>query len=65
MNEKVGEYQRRGDVEIWHIHPYERTLTAWRRQPDGTYIESLHTGGTMQPIVLPHVTIDLGALFDG
>ena len=65
VNEKVGEYQRRGDVEIWRLHPYERTLTAWRRQPDGTYIQSLHTGGTIRPIALPHVTIDLGALFDG
>ena len=65
VNEKVGEYERRGDVEIWRIHPYERTLTAWRRQPDGTYIESLHTGGAMQPIALPHVTIDLAALFAG
>lgn len=28
-------YRERGDEEIWSIHPYERTLTAWRRQPEG------------------------------
>ena len=38
-------YRERGDAEIWFIHPYERTLTAWRRQPDGTYTEDLYRGG--------------------
>jgi Uma2 family endonuclease len=61
---KVLEYQRRGDLEIWRIHPYERTLTAWRRQPDGSYPETLHTHGTIRPGALPSVTIDLDRLFD-
>ena len=60
---KLREYQRRGDLEIWRIHPYEHTLTAWRRQPDGSYAESLHTSGTVSPNALPGVTIDLDALF--
>ena len=34
---KLQEYQRRGGAEIWRLHPYEHTLTAWRRQPDGSY----------------------------
>ena len=63
VDEKLPEYQRRGDLEIWRIHPYERTLIAWRRQPDGTYTESLYRGGTVQPVALPGVTIDLDALF--
>jgi Uma2 family endonuclease len=63
VESKLPEYQRRGDLEIWRIHPYERTLTAWRRQTDGSYVESLHRGGTVQPAALPHVTIDLDALF--
>jgi Uma2 family endonuclease len=63
VESKLPEYQRRGDVEIWRIHPHERTLTAWRRQPDGRYTETLYRGGTVQPLVLPHVTIDLDALF--
>jgi Uma2 family endonuclease len=60
---KLQEYQRRGDLEIWLIHPYDRVLRAWRRQPDGSYTESLHTGGAIQPVALPGVTIDLDALF--
>ena len=61
---KLAEYQRRGDLEIWRIHPNERTLTAWRRQANGTYVEHLQHGGTVQPVALPGVTIDLDARFD-
>ena len=61
---KLVEYQRRGDVEIWRIHPFERTLTAWRRQPDGSYGEAHYSGGIAEPIALPNVKIDLDALFD-
>jgi len=64
VDSKLPEYQRRGDLEIWRIHPYDRTLTAWRRQPDGTYAELTFTGGTVQPVALPNVTIDLDTLFD-
>ena len=60
---KLLEYQRRGDLEIWRIHPYERTLTAWRRQPDGSYVEGVHVGGVLEPVALPNVTIDLDNLF--
>jgi Uma2 family endonuclease len=64
LNEKLRIYQRRGDLEIWLIHPYERTLTAWRRQPDGTYLETLYRAGIVAPVALPNVTIDLATLFD-
>ena len=37
VDAKLPVYRQRGDLEIWRIHPYERTLTAWRRQPDGSY----------------------------
>ncbi len=60
---KVPEYQRRGDLEIWRIHPFDRTLIAWRKQPDGTYVESHYDGGIVEPIALPGVTIDLDTLF--
>jgi Uma2 family endonuclease len=63
INEKLVEYQRRGDIEIWRIQPFEQTLTAWRRQSDGTYVQTLHRGGTVEPVALPNVTIDLDALF--
>jgi Uma2 family endonuclease len=61
---KLPQYQLRGDLEIWRLHPYERTLTTWRRQPDGSYVESLQTGGQIQPAALPGVTIDLDALLN-
>jgi Uma2 family endonuclease len=62
IDEKLPVYQRRGDLEIWRIHPYERTLIAWRRQSDGTYTETVHTGGTIEPVALPGVRIDLDRL---
>lgn len=62
-NEKLAVYQQRGDLEIWYIHPYERTLTAWRRQPDGRYEETVYREGVVRPIALAGVEIDLAALF--
>ena len=64
VDSKMPEYQRRGDLEIWRLHPYDRTLTVWRRQDDGSYVTFQQIGGTIQPIALPGVTIDLDALFD-
>jgi Uma2 family endonuclease len=62
VDTKFAEYRARGDEEIWRIHPFERTVIAWRRQADGSYQESLHTGGRLALWSLPHVTIDLDAL---
>ena len=62
--EKLMVYQQRGDLEIWRVHPYERTLTAWRRQPDETYEEMVHREGVVHLAALPDVAIDLAALFD-
>jgi Uma2 family endonuclease len=64
VNLKIPEYRRRGDREIWRFHPFERALTAWRRQEDGTYSKSEYQGGLVQVESLPDVTIDLDALFD-
>ena len=61
---KLQEYQRRGDLEVWLIHPYERSLTAWRRQPDGSYTETLFTAGIVHPEALPSVAVDFDKLFD-
>lgn len=63
VESKLVEYQQRGDLEIWRLHPYERTLIAWRRQPDGSYTETIYTGGAVRPVALPNVVIDLDALF--
>jgi Uma2 family endonuclease len=62
LETKVPEFQLRGDEEIWRIHPYERTLTAWHRQPDGNYTETLYREGSVPVLSLPGVTIDLAEL---
>lgn len=64
VDAKIPVYKARGDLEIWRIHPYERTLTRWVRQAEETYAESLHRGGVLSPIPLPGVTIDLDHLFE-
>jgi Uma2 family endonuclease len=61
---KLPTYQQRGDLEIWRIHPYERTLPTWQRQADGSYVRTVHGGGIVTPVALPGVTIDLDRLFD-
>jgi len=32
IRRKLADYQARGDAEIWFLHPFARTLTAWRRR---------------------------------
>jgi Uma2 family endonuclease len=64
VDTKIPVYQQRGDLEIWRIHPYDKTLTAWRRQPDGTYEETVYRDGVIEPLALPDVEVPLAALFD-
>jgi Uma2 family endonuclease len=61
---KLPVYQERGDLEIVFAHPYERTLTSWVRQADGSYRETRFHGGRVALSALPGVTIDLDQLFD-
>ncbi len=63
VDTKVPVYKQRGDLEIWRIHSYERTLTRWVRQADGSYDETIHDGGTIRLWALPAATIDLDTLF--
>lgn len=63
VDEKLPEYQRRGDLEIWRVHPYDRVVTTWRRQPDGSYTESTHASGLLPLHAIPGATIDLDRLF--
>lgn len=63
LNEKLAGYQQRGDLEIWYVHPYARTLIAWRREPDGTYPQTTYEAGIVHPTSLPGVAIDLETLF--
>jgi Uma2 family endonuclease len=62
---KLPVYRQRGDREIMYVQPYEPTLTAWRRQPDGTYAEERYRGGVLPVLSLPGVAIDFDALLDG
>jgi hypothetical protein len=55
---ELQQYQQRGDAEIWLVHPYDRTLTAWRRQPNGGYSETLYREGSVEPAALPGVRIE-------
>ena len=63
VTDKLPEYQRRGDLEIWLVHLYQRTLTSWVRQPDGSYAETVYGEATVRPAALPGVAIDLDELF--
>ena len=63
VDAKLPVYQQRGDLEIWRIRPYEKTVTVWRRQPDGTYDETVYREGAVTPVALPGVTIRLDELF--
>jgi Uma2 family endonuclease len=63
LDRKLVRYREQGHLEIWFIHPFDRTLTAWRRQPDGSYEETVFEDGTVRPAFLPNVTIDLDSLW--
>ncbi|MDP9365024.1 MAG: Uma2 family endonuclease [Chloroflexota bacterium] len=63
VDTKIPAYQARGDKEIWRVHPFERTLTRWLRLPDGSYERSVQMSGTVRPVALPGVALDLDALF--
>lgn len=63
---KFEEYKKRGDREIWRLHPYEKTVTAWRRREDGSYSESQYTFSDGQaPILsLPGVVVRFAEIFE-
>ena len=64
METKFAEYKARGDREIWRVHPYEMTVTAWRRQPEGSYSETAYTEGEIPVVSLPGVSIPFDILFE-
>jgi Uma2 family endonuclease len=63
VDTKFPEYKKRGDLEIWRIHPYDREIIAWRKQPNGSYAETRYSAGDVPVESLPGVTIKLESLF--
>ena len=57
-------FKKRGDLEIWFLHPYERWLRRWVWQSDGSYLETEQRQGLIRPAALPDVFINLDVLFD-
>ncbi len=63
IDSKFGEYKRRGDREIWRVHPFERHVTVWTRRSDGEYDERVYEGGLVRLHGLSGIVIDLDRLF--
>jgi Uma2 family endonuclease len=60
---KLPYYQQRGDLEIWRVHPYERTAIAWRRRLDGSYSEET-LSGTVTLAAFPEIRVNIDRLFE-
>ena len=63
VEEKFPEYQRRGDLEIWRLHPYERTLIRWCREADGSYAMTKLASGQVELRGALGACIDLDRLW--
>jgi len=59
---KIPEYHRRGDSEVWLVHPYEKTVRIWTRASEGCYAEELRTDGTIAASAIP-AKVTLSAIF--
>ncbi|HET7092431.1 MAG TPA: Uma2 family endonuclease, partial [Thermomicrobiales bacterium] len=64
VDTKIPVYMQRGDLEIWRVHPHERTVTSWVRQDDGTYQETVYSSGSIRLAAVPGVKIAVADLFD-
>jgi len=64
INTKIPGYKERGDAEIWRLHPLRHEITIWRRQPDGSYSETIVTGGIVEFAAIPGVRINIDELFE-
>ncbi len=62
VEEKFPEYRRRGDLEVWRIHPTQKHVRIWRRGDEGSYAEREATNGQVLLAALP-VTVDLDWVF--
>ncbi len=65
LKEKFVLYERVGVVEYWIVHPVEKAVTIYRRDPEGLYGRpSVYTAGDRIPVAfLPELEIDLATVF--
>jgi Uma2 family endonuclease len=63
VDQKLPEYQRRGDLEIWRVHPLERSVKIWVRSADGSYDSRTVSSGVIELSAIPNVRIELRKLF--
>ena len=64
VDETFPQYQRRGDTEIWRIHPRQKSVRIWTRRPGANgYEERTVRTGVVALIGLTGVNVDLGSLF--
>jgi Uma2 family endonuclease len=64
VDDKLPEYMHRGDLEIWRVHPYERSVTVWRRSLAGDYSRSEYGISDVVTVSsLPGVVIAVQSLF--
>lgn len=65
LGEKLASYRERGDREIWLVHPYDLTVTAWRRLDDTADYDEMkyHAADLIDILSLPAVQVDLHELF--
>jgi Uma2 family endonuclease len=64
IDAKLPQYRARGDLEIWRLHPFEKSLRMWRRTGTGDYNELTAGSGIIELHALPGVRIDLDDLFN-
>ncbi len=63
VDRKLFEYRRRGDLEVWRVHPHEEAVTRWIRLENDAYAESVLRSGSVQLSALPNVEIEIESLF--
>ncbi len=64
VDAKIPVYRERDDLEIWLLHPRERSLTTWVRQVAGSYVETIYQVGGEMPAALRGVQLHRKTRFD-